>query len=143
MKPIYPNWPIYVGWSKRLNCRGILSARAIKKGEIVEVVPVVLVEYKTRKDAREKTPTHSLLDNYYYDWNSNFWCLALGYGSLYNHSYHPNLAYKHDYINKLIKYVAIQDINQDEELTVNYNYEPDDKTPIDGWFRENSGRKIV
>ena len=143
MKPIYPNWPIYVGWSKRLNCRGIQAARAIKADEVIEVCPVIIMEHSTQNGHSKQRPTNTLLDNYYYDWNQKKWCFALGYGALYNHSYAPNAVYSFDYINKLIKYIALTDIAKDEEITINYNYIPTDQTPIDDWFGEYFGRKIV
>ena len=143
MKPIYPNWPIYVGWSKRLNCRGIQPARAIVADEVIEVCPVILIEYSTKQGQSEKAPTNTLLDNYYYEWNANSWCFPLGYATLYNHSYSPNAVYSYDYRNKLIKYIALHPIAPDEEITVNYNDLPDDKTPIDDWFGEYNGRKII
>ena len=143
MKPIYPNWPIYVGWSKRLDCRGVLATRAIKAGEMIEVCPVILIEYPGKKVGRGETLNHNLLDNYYYEWNDKYWSIPLGYGVLYNHSYHANAIYSYDYVNKLIKFRAVSDISPDEEVTVNYNDSPDDQTPIDDWFGEYNGRKIV
>lgn len=140
MQNISSGWPIYVGWSTRLNCRGVLAARDINKGEVVEVCPILLIPHKTQKGRLNRQPTNSLLDNYYYDWDRTHWCLPLGYAVLYNHSYQPNLVYLHDTKNLFLKYKALIDIKKDEELCVNYNGDPADSTPVDTWFHEYSGR---
>lgn len=136
-------WPIYVAWSSQLNCRGVFALRHIKKHEVVEVCPLILVDYQNSLDCQTRTPNHHLLDNYIYDWDKKRWCLPLGYGLLYNHSYQPNLIYRHASQHMLIKYVALIDIKKDTELTVNYNGDPADQTPIDSWFNEYSGRKFI
>ena len=58
--------------------------------------------------------------------------MALGYGSLYNHSYQPNARYD-DGRGQTKIFMAIRDIALGEEIVVNYNGEPDDKTPV--WFK--------
>ena len=55
--------------------------------------------------------------------------LALGYGSLYNHSYRPNARYV-DLGDRTKLFTAIWDIAAGEEITVNYNGEPGDETPV-------------
>lgn len=74
------------------------------------------------------------LYNYYFAWGeaSEEAAIALGYGSLYNHSYTPNAKYRKDFDNNLLKYICIRDIQKDEEITINYNFDPEDKTPV--WF---------
>ena len=57
------------------------------------------------------------------------WRLALGYGSLYNHSYRPNARYV-DLSERTKLFTAIRDIAAGEEITVNYNGEPEDQTPV-------------
>lgn len=142
MKNIIHNWPIYVGWSPTLNCRGILALRDLKKGELIEPCPLILIKHRSHQTRINGNPTDSLLDNYYYDWNRTHWCIPLGYGVLYNHSYHPNARYVFDHKNELINYVAIRDIKKGEEIFINYNGVPDDLTPIDDWFHEYSGKTI-
>jgi len=50
-------------------------------------------------------------------------CLALGYGSLYNHGNPANMRYEGDAEAKLLRFVAIRAIAAGEELTVNYSAE--------------------
>ena len=55
--------------------------------------------------------------------------VALGYGSLYNHSYQPNARY--DDVGRLTKvFSALRDIEPGEEITVNYNGKPGDRGPV-------------
>src|SRR3989344_4734036 len=137
------NWPVYVGWSDRLQCRGMLALRNINKGETVETCPIILVKHKDQQKRIDGCPMGNIIDNYYYDWNKTYWCLPLGYAMIYNHSYCHNMNYVRDFNNNLLKYEAIRDIKKDEELTVNYNGDPLDQTPIDSWFREYGGKKIT
>lgn len=140
---IQHEWPVYVNWSVKLTCRGMFATHAIKKGELVEPCPVILIAHTDEQKRKEARPTGTIIDNYYYDWNKKFWCLPLGYSMLYNHSYTPNMVYKRDFKRFTLNYVALKNVLADEELTVNYNGDPNDKTPIDSWFKEYYGKKIV
>ena len=136
-------WPVYLGWSKKLNCRGVFALEDLKTDAVVESCPVILIEHKNQPDIINGCPTGSIIDNYYYDWNHDYWCLPLGYAMLYNHSYQPNMKYVRDFKTNLLSYVALRNIKKDEELTVNYNGDPLDQTPIDSWFKEYGGHKII
>ena len=69
------------------------------------------------------------LNKYFYIWNRNAVAVSLGYGSLYNHSYRPNARYV-DLAGRTKLFTAIRDIAAGEEITVNYNGEPEDETPV-------------
>lgn len=58
--------------------------------------------------------------------------LALGMGSLYNHAYRPNACYIKNFESAMMEYVALRDIAPDEEITINYNSDPNDLDPL--WF---------
>lgn len=118
--------PIEVGISPALGIRGILAARAIRRGEVIERCPVILIDNR-QAHAVEQT----IFRKYWYDWNKHFSCVVLGYGGLYNHSFQPNVKYHHDYRNRRLVYSALRDIQQGEELVINYNGEPDDYSEID------------
>ena len=76
----------------------------------------------------------TLLNYYVYPWRSTRGAaIALGFGSIYNHSYSPNADWKQNFRDNTMVYRALKQIKKGEEITVNYNGEPDDKTPID-WF---------
>ncbi|MCX6784171.1 MAG: SET domain-containing protein-lysine N-methyltransferase [candidate division WWE3 bacterium] len=143
MNSIYPKWPVYVGWSETLKCRGMFASSDIKKGEVIEKCPLILIKYEDERKKLESRPSGNIIDNYYYDWDDNNWCLPLGYAMLYNHSYQPNAEYVFDYTNELLVYVAVTDIAKESEILVNYNGFPEDQNPIDSWFKEYDGRNIV
>jgi len=108
---------------------GVFALKDFKAGEIVESAPVLIFTPKDRKNL-EKTP----LSHYVYPWKSTRGAaLAFGYGSIYNHSYSPNADWKQNFKTQSMVYRALRPIKAGEEITVNYNGEPDEQTPID-WF---------
>lgn len=126
---------IYLSDSRIKNAgRGIFALQGIKKDDVIEICPIILIDEKEVPDLR-KTELH----NYYFMWGDDKTnhkaAICLGFGSLYNHSYFPNATYRKLKDKGLIEFVAIEDINKDEEISVNYNYgNPDDKTKL--WIEE-------
>ena len=107
--------------------RGVFALKNFKEGEIIESCPIIHVTPKERK-VLEKT----IFNFYIYPWKSTrSGSLALGYGSIYNHSYSPNADWKQNFKTQCMVYRAIEPIKIGEEITVNYNGEPDDTSPID------------
>ncbi len=97
--------------------RGIFAAMKIKKGETIEVCPVILL-----KD-EEPNLRKSELYHYYFVWgNRPDAAVALGFGSVYNHSDAPNATYKKHIKDKTVEFVALEDIDKNEEITINYNH---------------------
>ena len=106
--------------------RGIFATRDIEKGELIHVAPVIISpknEYKYLKK--------TILMDYVFWWGEEC-ALALGYGSLFNHSYTPNALYKLRKKKKTIDFFAYTDIKAGEEIKINYNGDPDDDSEI--WF---------
>jgi SET domain-containing protein len=118
--------PITVGISPTLKIRGVLAAKDIKKGQVIERCPVVLMNAK-----HDSYVDHTALKNYYYEWNKKYSAVVLGYGSLYNHSYTPNAQYVYNYHKKLMVYRALKDIKKGEEIFINYNYFPRSRKKLD------------
>lgn len=111
--------------------RGVFATARIKKGEVIESCPVVIIPKKEQKLIDK---TH--LFSYYFIWGkNNTAAIALGYGSLYNHSYNPNAEYEEDVKKQIIIFTALRDIKKGEEITTNYNGEPDSKDKV--WFKVN------
>jgi SET domain-containing protein len=106
--------------------RGIYATRGIKKGEFLEEAPVI-ISPKTEREHLKKT----VLLNYCFRWNGHL-AIALGYGSIFNHSYTPNARYITNIDNQSIDFYSMTDIREGEEITVNYNGDPKDKSPL--WF---------
>jgi len=109
--------------------RGVFALKNFEAGDVIESAPVLVFTPKERKNL-EKT----LLNYYVYPWKSTRGAsVVLGYGSLYNHSFSPNADWKQNFKTRCMIYRAIKPIKIGEEITVNYNGEPDDNSPID-WF---------
>jgi len=70
-----------------------------------------------------------VMADYVFDWGKGTVALALGYGSLYNHSYAPNARYDDEGQRTKI-FTALRDIEAGEEITVNYNGHEDDQSPV-------------
>ncbi len=94
--------------------RGVFARRGIAVGEIIETCPVLVVPTGEVRSG----PTWTRLGEYCYEWGQGSVALALGYGSLYNHSYEPNARYE-DVGRRAKRFVAIRDIAAGEEITVN------------------------
>jgi uncharacterized protein len=113
--------------------RGVFALRNFRVGEIIEAAPVIDLNSKERKNC-EKT----ILNFYIYPWRSTrTGCVVLGLGSIYNHSFHPNADWKQNFKTHRMVYRAIRPIKKGEEILINYNGEPDDKTPVDWLIPEN------
>lgn len=116
---------------KRLKHKGlaVFAEKNFRTGDEIERSPVLPLTPTERKHL-EKT----LLNHYIYPWRSTrSAALVLGYGSIYNHSFKPNADWKQDFRSTQMVYRAIRPIKKGEEITINYNGEPDDETPIE-WF---------
>ncbi|MGG1657989.1 SET domain-containing protein [Brevibacillus sp. NRS-1366] len=99
--------------------RGVIAAKDIKKGAIIECSQVIVIPpdelmyiFKT------------VLINYIFSWGSNSSAIALGYGSLYNHSYHPNATYFTRIKDMCIEFQALENIQEGQEITIDYEWFP-------------------
>ena len=74
----------------------------------------------------------TILYNYYFCWGrgQKQGAIALGLGSIYNHSYTPNAIYIPRQEDKVIEFVAIKKILANDEITINYNGTPNDKSQL-------------
>lgn len=109
--------------------RGVYATRDIKKGELIEVSPVLL-----SRENEWKYLQKTVLFNYCFTWGDNYehTAIALGYGSLYNHSYTPNATFDNNIDNFSIDFYALADIKDGDEITINYNEDAEDRSPL--WF---------
>jgi SET domain-containing protein len=104
---------------------GVYARKFIPCDVTIEEVPVLLIP---AHDLWRPDGTSALAD-YVYVWDDTRVAIALGYGSLYNHSYTPNARYVDD-DPCLKRYIALRDIERKEEITINYNATPDDRTDV-------------
>lgn len=109
--------------------RAVFAARDFAEDELIELCPVLVLP-PDDADAADDTS----LQPYFYEWGEDGESrgLPLGYGAIYNHSLEPNACCEMDYGRAEMKVVALRAIHAGEEITVNYNGEPEDRTP--GWF---------
>ena len=109
--------------------RGVFTDANIAANIIIEIATVIVMP-KTDRVHLDKT----LLHDYIFEWGEakDQCCMALGNIPIYNHSYQSNCEYFMDYDEQTIMLKTVTDINADEEITINYNGDWDDKKQI--WF---------
>jgi uncharacterized protein len=116
--PITATADVFVAPSPR-HGRGVFAARSFEPDETVERCPVVVCP-ATDEPHLAETALHGL----YFAWADDDVALALGYGSLYNHSWEPNAQYETDFEAGVVSVYAFRPIAEGEEITFNYNGHP-------------------
>jgi uncharacterized protein len=113
--------------------RGVFARVPIRKGEVIERCPVIELDRDTGMFINGL-----VLGEYVYQWDGKDGesgvAVALGYGSLYNHSYTPNAVYEQREREKLLVIRALRDIPAGEEVQVNYNGQSSDSANEPMWF---------
>jgi SET domain-containing protein len=111
--------------------RGVFAQKRFRTGELIERCPVILVN-----SAERDRIGSTVLGMYCFCWGGDAeeMAIALGYGSIYNHSYEPNADFRRAVEGGTIDFVALRDIDRGEEITINYNGVPEDQSPI--WFHD-------
>ena len=105
--------------------RGVFARTLISKDTVFERVPLLVIPATEIMGCEHSR----MLLGYIFEYKKEV-ALALGYGSLYNHSYSPNARY--DDAGKQIKeFRALRDIQPGEEITINYNGAEDIMDPVE------------
>lgn len=96
--------------------RGIFAIKDIKEGEIIEIAPVL-----TFSEEESALIMETKLVNYCFSWgDGRNSAIALGFGSIYNHSDTPSAFYqKREHRDDMV-FMALRDIKSGEEITVHY-----------------------
>jgi hypothetical protein len=107
---------LYVAHSPRRG-RGVFVSHALAPGDLIEVCPAIIIPKEELK-AIDQTVFY----NYYILWPEpeGSACLALGYGSLYNHSDHPNAEITLDLVHQTVDFKCIREVEADSELLIDY-----------------------
>jgi hypothetical protein len=105
---------------------GVFALVAFEPEQIIERCPVLVVPAE-----QALTVADTVFGDYVYEWEDGY-ALALGFGSLYNHDRASNARYEMDYDAQEIHVVAERAIPAGTEVTVNYNGDPTDPSPV--WF---------
>src|SRR5438876_8359984 len=111
--------------------RGVFALSRLACGEIIETAPIILIPAAEWSHI-EPTVLALYIYNFGPTAEEEHAAIALGYGSLYNHSYTPNAKYIKSWEEQVIRFVALRDIEPGEEITIDYNGSPGNQTPI--WF---------
>ena len=109
--------------------RGVFTTKNIAADTVIEISPVIALTTKERKQIEGTKLYH-----YIFEWgvSKRQACMALGYISMYNHSFEPNCEYEMDYDSNTMTIRTIKAIKKGEELFFSYNGMAEDKTPL--WF---------
>ena len=106
---------------------GMYCTEDIQKESVIEICPIIIIP---GEQAREIVRGYVLYE-YYFEWKRDAIAIALGYGSLYNHSPKPNAVFEPDYKGQYIIFKALADIPAGQEILVDYHAgNPDEKV----WF---------
>ena len=109
--------------------KGVYTTSFISKGTVLEISPVLVMGEADRMHLDQ-----TLLHDYIFEWqeSSKTCCMALGYIPMYNHSAPANCDYDMDFEHQTMSITAVRDIQQGEELFINYNGAWDEKSDV--WF---------
>lgn len=112
-----------------LGGRGVFTAADVPEQSLLEICPVIVMPREHLKHLDQTG-----LYDYYFLWGEqeDSCAVALGYGSLYNHSYRPNAVYLPDFEGQALHIIALRNLQAGEEITVNYNGHPGDGQEV--WF---------
>jgi hypothetical protein len=109
--------------------RAVFTSETIPPNTTIEIAPVIVMEAEERFLLDQ-----TLLHDYIFEWGQrrNQCCLALGFVSIYNHSYQSNCEYEMDYEELTMQIKTVRFVNAGEELFINYN--GDWNNPKKVWF---------
>jgi SET domain-containing protein len=114
--------------------RGVFAMRDIPADTVIERVPVILIPREQVFGTTPEAKRSARISWYVFDWEGitkrKYVALALGYGSIYNHSYAPNARYKPQ-APDILEFTSLRAIAAGEEITINYHGKPDDARPVE------------
>ena len=109
--------------------RAMFTSQRIAVNTLIEASPVLVMK-KGDREFLDKT----LLHDYIFEWGikKDKCCIAMGYLSMYNHSYKSNCEYFMNFEEEIIEIKTVRVVEKGEELTINYNGDWNDEKKI--WF---------
>ena len=111
--------------------RGVFANKDFYPGELIESAPVIIIS-QNEWNHLEKTELYNYCYAFGETHDQEDMALALGFGSLYNHSYSPNARYKKNIDKRRIDFYALKHIEKGDEIHINYNGDPSCIDPL--WF---------
>ena len=96
---------------------------------MIELCPIIKIP-----EGQLKLIDQTKIYDYYFIWEEEGYdaCIALGYGSLYNHSPIPNAEVIMDYVDHRIKIMAISSIQAADQIFIDYT--GGTKGEVELWF---------
>jgi SET domain-containing protein len=94
---------------------GVFALRRFCEGETIDRVPVIVLP-----DPQWEIINRPELKHYYFKWDEKSVAIAFGFVSFTNHSDSPNAKWLQNYNEHLMEWIAIRDIEQNEEITSQY-----------------------
>lgn len=100
--------------------RGVFAGRAIRAGQVIEVCPVIVLP--------ARAAAWDGLQNYLFKWGraADQLAVALGHGSLYNHSSDPNAEYLPRFATGEVVFRAVRPIAAGEQIVIDYQWDEAD-----------------
>jgi SET domain-containing protein len=96
---------------------GVFTHQPILEDDIIEICPIIIIP---PEQVAIIDPT--IFYHYYFTWDhpENSACIALGYGSIYNHSFSPNAEVVADDSVDSLTIKCIRNIHPGEEICIDY-----------------------
>ena len=103
---------LFIGPTENMG-RGVFTSENLEKDIVIEISPVIVMTADERKLLEQTT-----LHDYIFEWGKQRkqCCMALGYVSVYNHSYKSNCEYEMDFDAGTITITTVRHIKEGEEL---------------------------
>lgn len=110
--------------------RGVFTAQELHKGDMIEICPLLVIPKK-----QVKTIHQTVLHDYYFllEKPKGAACIALGYGSIYNHHTKPNAKVIFDYEKQELEIQCCKTINAGDEIFIDYT-DGDEVFKEELWF---------
>ena len=102
--------------------RGVYLNTDVSYGTLLHISPLLLIpsSQDSSSDNDDAPVERVVLSHYTYTFDKNTQAVALGMGSMFNHSKRNNVGFIIDKKNLLIRYISTCDISKGTELCINY-----------------------
>ena len=112
--------------------RSVFARRDIAADEIFERAPVLLIPRAQVFGPGDAAQRAARISWYVFGWintRRDYVALALGYGSIYNHSETPNARYRM-HLPDVMEFFALRPIHAGEEITIDYRGDEHQSKPL-------------
>ena len=101
--------------------KGLFATKTIPNGTLIERSPLIICDTYSFKCLDDLMGVRHIVSDYPFKWNRRESAIALGYGSIINHSSdNPNALFKFNYSYPAIEFYARRTIQKDEEILMQY-----------------------